>query len=106
NIYLGHEISAGGFTRRGTLRANAHALLARLGHSEIPTSREVGRLSAAGKQIVSMARALSYNAKVIVMDEPSAVLAHDEVANLFRVIRDLTSAGVAVVYISHRLDEI
>ncbi len=53
-----------------------------------------------------MARALSYDAKVIVMDEPSAVLAHDEVANLFRVIRDLTATGVAVVYISHRLDEI
>src|SRR3954464_12352777 len=53
-----------------------------------------------------MARALSYDARVIVMDEPSAVLAHDEVSNLFRVIRDLTASGVAVVYISHRLDEI
>ena len=106
NIYLGHEISAGGFTRRGTLRANARSLLARLGHSEIPTSREVGRLSAAGKQVVSIARALSYNAQVIVMDEPSAVLAQNEVTNLFRVIRDLTAGGVAVVYISHRLDEV
>jgi len=53
-----------------------------------------------------MARALSHEARLIVMDEPSAVLAHDEVANLFRVIRDLTGAGVAVVYISHRLEEI
>ena len=106
NIYLGHEVSAGGFTRRGQLRAYTKALLARLGHSEIPAGREVGRLSAAGKQIVSMARALSYDAQVIVMDEPSAVLAKDEVTNLFRVIRDLTATGVAVVYISHRLDEI
>jgi ribose transport system ATP-binding protein len=106
NIYLGHEVSRGGFTRRGQLRADTRALLARLGHAEISPSRAVGRLSPAGKQIVSMARALSYDAKVIVMDEPSAVLAHDEVANLFRVIRDLTAAGVAVVYISHRLDEI
>ena len=106
NIYLGHEVSAGGFTRRGTVRDYTQALLARLGHSEIPSTREVGRLSAAGKQIVSIARALSYDAQVIVMDEPSAVLAHDEVANLFRVIRDLAAGGVAVVYISHRLDEI
>jgi ribose transport system ATP-binding protein len=106
NIYLGHEVSRTGFTRRGQLRAATRALLARLGHAEISPSREVGRLSPAGKQIVSMARALSYDAKVIVMDEPSAVLAHDEVANLFRVIRDLTASGVAVVYISHRLDEI
>ncbi len=106
NIFLGHELSRGGFTRRARLRTQTRALLARLGHSEIPAGREVGRLSAAGKQIVSMARALSYEARVIVMDEPSAVLAHDEVSNLFRVIRSLTASGVAVVYISHRLDEI
>ncbi len=106
NVFLGHEVAAGGFTRRAALRSRTRALLARLGHAEIPPGREVGRLSAAGKQIVSMARALSHNARVMVMDEPSAVLAHDEVDNLFRVIRDLTASGVAVVYISHRLDEI
>jgi ribose transport system ATP-binding protein len=106
NIFLGHEQSAAGFTRRGQQNAEARRLLGRLGHAEIPATREVGRLSAAGKQIVSMARALSHNARLIVMDEPSAVLAHDEVDNLFRVIRDLTASGVAVVYISHRLEEI
>jgi ribose transport system ATP-binding protein len=106
NIFLGHELSTAGFTRRGELRSRTRALLARLGHPEIPAGREVGRLSSAGKQIVSMAHALSHDARLIVMDEPSAVLAHDEVANLFRVIRDLTASGVAVVYISHRLDEI
>src|SRR4051812_13266060 len=106
NIFLGHERSAVGFTRRGEQNAEARRLLSRLGHGEIPATREVGRLSAAGKQIVSMARALSHDARLIVMDEPSAVLAHDEVGNLFRVIRDLTGAGVAVVYISHRLEEI
>ena len=68
--------------------------------------REVGTLPAAGKQIVSMARALSHDARLIVMDEPIAVLAHDEVGNLFRIIRDLTAQGIAVVYISHRLEEI
>ncbi|MFD0852551.1 ATP-binding cassette domain-containing protein, partial [Actinomadura adrarensis] len=53
-----------------------------------------------------MARALSHDARLIIMDEPSAALAHDEVGNLFRIIRELTSEGVAVVYISHRLEEI
>jgi ribose transport system ATP-binding protein len=106
NIYLGHEFARGGVSLRGRQNRAARALLERLGHSEIPVTREVGRLSAAGKQIVSMARALSHDAQVIVMDEPSAVLAHDEVANLFRVIRELTAQGVAVIYISHRLAEI
>ena len=106
NIYLGHEIATGGFTRRSALRAQARTLMARLGHPEISVSREVGSLSLAGKQVVSMARALSHDARIIIMDEPSAVLAHDEVGNLFRIIRDLTRANVAVVYISHRLAEI
>jgi ribose transport system ATP-binding protein len=106
NVFLGHELATTGFSRRGAQNAAARALLARLGHESIPVTREVGRLSAAGKQIVSMARALSHDARLIVMDEPSAVLAHDEVDNLFRVIRDLTSSGVAVIYISHRLAEI
>jgi len=106
NVYLGHEMAAAGFARRGQMHAATTALLTRLGHGEIPPGREVGRLSAAGKQIVSMARALSYDARLLVMDEPSAVLAHDEVDTLFRVIRDLTATGVAIVYISHRLAEI
>ena len=66
----------------------------------------MGSLPAAGKQIVSMARALSRDARVIIMDEPSAVLDSEEVGNLFRIVRELTAEGVAVVYISHRLEEI
>ncbi len=106
NIFLGHERSAFGFSRRGEMNRAARELLGRLGHPEISPAAEVGRLPSAARQIVSMARALSYDARLIVMDEPSAALAHDEVANLFRVIRQLTAAGVAVVYISHRLGEI
>ncbi|MFG2090174.1 MULTISPECIES: sugar ABC transporter ATP-binding protein [unclassified Spirillospora] len=106
NIFLGHEKATFGFTRRGDAEKAARELLGRLGHAEIPPRREVGRLPAAGKQVVSMARALSHEARILVMDEPSAALAHDEVDNLFRIIRELTSAGVAVIYISHRLEEI
>lgn len=106
NIFLGHELSSGGFTRRGETVRRTRELLARLGHSEISATRAVGRLSPAAQQIVSMARALSQDTKLLVLDEPSAVLDQGEVENLFRVIRDLTAEGVAVVYISHRLEEI
>jgi ribose transport system ATP-binding protein len=106
NIYLGHEPARMGFTQRTRMHDAARQLLHRLGHPELPVTREVGELSAAGKQLVSMARALSHEARLIIMDEPSAVLAHDEVDNLFRIIGDLTATGVAVVYISHRMQEI
>jgi ribose transport system ATP-binding protein len=106
NIFLGHEMSRGGLMRRGEARKATRALLARLGHQEIRADREVGTLSASGQQIVSMARALSHDTRLIVMDEPSAALDQQEVKTLFRVIRDLTAQGVAVVYISHRLEEI
>ena len=106
NIFLGHEISRAGLLRRRDTREGARALLARLGHREIRVDREVGTLPASGQQIVSMARALSHDTRLIVMDEPSAALDQQEVQTLFRVIRDLTAQGVAVVYISHRLEEI
>ncbi|GAA2544888.1 hypothetical protein GCM10010210_14750 [Pseudonocardia hydrocarbonoxydans] len=106
NIVLGHEPSRLGFTRPRDAEDTARALLRRLGHPEIPPRRELGRLPAAGQQVVSMARALARDARLIVMDEPSAVLDPHEVENLFRVVRELTADGVAVVYISHRLAEI
>lgn len=106
NIFLGHEPATAGFTRRRAANTAAAELLDRLGHADIGVHTEVRRLSAAGRQVVSMARALSREARLIVLDEPSAALAHDEVANLFRIIRELTDAGVAVIYISHRLAEI
>ncbi|MFF4196191.1 sugar ABC transporter ATP-binding protein [Nonomuraea sp. NPDC001831] len=106
NIFLGHEHARFGFVNRQAGRRAAREVLERLGHGEIRPSTEVGRLSPAAKQVVSMARALSHDARLIIMDEPSAALAHDEVANLFRIIRELTAQGVAVVYISHRLEEI
>ncbi|MEV4221262.1 sugar ABC transporter ATP-binding protein [Nonomuraea sp. ATR24] len=106
NIFLGHEHARLGFVNTGAGHRAARQVLERLGHGEIRPSTEVGRLSPAAKQVVSMARALSHDARLIIMDEPSAALAHDEVANLFRIIRELTGQGVAVVYISHRLEEI
>nr|BFE75764.1 sugar ABC transporter ATP-binding protein [Actinoplanes digitatis] len=106
NAFLGHEESRGGFLRRRSTAAKTREILGRLGHAHISPRSLVRSLPAVGKQIVSMARALSHDARLIVMDEPSAVLAHDEVENLFRIIRELTSHGIAVIYISHRLEEI
>ncbi|WP_069166023.1 sugar ABC transporter ATP-binding protein [Nocardia altamirensis] len=106
NIFLGHEHARAGFTRRVSTARAATALLERLGHGELRPDTLVGTLPAAAKQVVSMARALSYDARLIVMDEPSAALGNDEVSNLFRIIDQLRADGVAVVYISHRLDEI
>ncbi|MFI7007755.1 sugar ABC transporter ATP-binding protein [Streptomyces sp. NPDC050145] len=107
NVHLGHEPTSAGFVVRGReAKASTAALLQRLGHGEIDPGTLVGRLSAAHRQIVSMARALSHDVRLIVMDEPSAALDPDETDNLFRIVGDLTADGVAVVYISHRLEEI
>ena len=106
NIFLGRERSRFGLARPAATNRAAAQLLARLGHPEIRPAAEVGGLSAAAQQMVSIARALSQDAKLIIMDEPSAVLDNEEVERLFGVIRDLTAHDVAVVYISHRLEEI
>jgi ribose transport system ATP-binding protein len=106
NIFLGHELSTAGFSQRIRANRTSRELLTRLGHAEISPTRTVGSLAPAGQQIVSMARALSRDTRLLILDEPSAVLDQEGVANLFRVIRGLAAEGVAVVYISHRLEEI
>jgi ribose transport system ATP-binding protein len=106
NIFLGHEFATAGMLNQRKTNRLARELLGRLGHGDLSPTREVGSLSPANQQIVSMARALSHDTKLIIMDEPSAVLDSEEVKNLFRVVRELTASGIAVVYISHRLEEI
>ncbi|TFD26696.1 sugar ABC transporter ATP-binding protein [Cryobacterium lyxosi] len=106
NVFLGHEQATGGLLHVASANARTEQILSRLGHGEISPRMEVGQLSAANKQIVSMARALSRDTRLIIMDEPSAVLDSQEVENLFRVVAELTAQGIAVVYISHRLAEI
>ena len=73
NIFLGHELSAGGFTRRHHAATRARELLARMGHSGIGVNRSVGSLSPASQQIVSMALVLSHDTRLLILDEPSAV---------------------------------
>ncbi len=104
NLFLGREGSFG-FIRGQTERKRAAALFEQIG-VPIPLHVPCGQLSVAQQQIVEIARALSQDARLIVMDEPSAALTPQEVERLFAIIRDLKSRGIATIYISHRLDEI
>ena len=73
---------------------------------DIDTNRHISRLRVGQRQLVEIAKALSLNAQIIIMDEPTSALSDTEVDYLFGVIRNLRARGVAVIYISHRLDEI
>lgn len=104
NIFLGRE-GGWGFVRRADERRRAQALFEQIGVA-IPLDEPCGRLSVAQQQIVEIAKALSQQARFIVMDEPSAALTPQEVTRLMAIIRDLTRRDIGVIYISHRLDEI
>lgn len=105
NIFLGHEKTRAGFFSKAFERTAAAALFERM-NVRIDPDIPCRDLSVAGQQIVEIARALSHEARIIVMDEPSATLTTQEVENLFRIIRNLQERGIGIIYISHRLDEV
>jgi rhamnose transport system ATP-binding protein len=106
NIFMGRQpLLAGRRIDRRRMHADSAALFARLGVKLDPGRISRG-LSIADQQIVEIAKALSLDARVIVMDEPTAALSATEVARLFDVVRTLRSAGAAVLFISHRLEEV
>ena len=106
SIFLAHEPRRWPLLDLDKMYRESAALLARLGHETIPVRAKVGQLRPAAQQIVSIARALSGNVRLLIMDEPSAILDEGEIKTLFEVVRRLTAEGVGVIYISHRLDEI
>jgi len=106
SIFLAHEPRRWPLLDLDKMYRESAALLARLGHDSIPVRAKVGQLRPAAQQIVSIARALSGHVRLLIMDEPSAILDEGEIKTLFEVVRRLTAEGVGVVYISHRLDEI
>jgi ABC-type sugar transport system ATPase subunit len=105
NIVLGRERSSVGFIDWAAARKEALAALRRLDFPANPNI-PVGRLSVAQQQIVELARALAVDAKVIILDEPTASLSVHESERLFGILRELRTAGHALVYVSHRLAEV
>jgi ribose transport system ATP-binding protein len=108
NVFLGREPLWAGPLRlldRGRMEADTERQLARIG-APISPRTIVRRLSPAQQQFVAIARALSMHARLLVLDEPTASLGSSEAERLFAVLRDLRSGGTAIVYVSHRLQEI
>jgi len=104
NIYLAREPHRWGFVDRKRLELDSRRCLDQLG-LEVSPDAIVGQLSVAQQQMVEIAKALSLDAEVLIMDEPTSSLTDSETAQLFNVIRELRQAGVGIIYISHRLDE-
>jgi ribose transport system ATP-binding protein len=106
NIYLGREPRRGGcLIDRRRMARDAAALLSALDFRARPDD-VVGRLRVGEQQVVEIAKALSLDARILIMDEPTSALSQSEVAALFRVIRGLADRGVAIIYITHRMEEV
>ncbi len=105
NIWLGREPIKYGLVDHGKLHAITRVLLSKL-NIRLAPDRLVGELSIAAQQMVEIAKAVSWNADVVIMDEPTSALTEGEVAHLFTIIRDLRAQGKAIIYISHKMDEI
>ena len=106
NVFLGHEPRKGRLLDRKAMATRTREILQRLGHGELDPGARVGALKPAGQQLVAIARALSRDVRLLIMDEPSAILDDREVETLFAVVRRLAGEGVGIIYISHRLEEI
>ena len=105
NIFLGREPSKMGFVNYAQLYRQTAELLEDLKIHINPKSK-MKTLRVADQQMVEIAKAISQNAQIVIMDEPTSAITDNEVDSLFRMIRDMTARGVGVVYISHKMDEI
>lgn len=105
NLFLGREPQRFGMIDSGRMRSDAAAWLSRVGAQHIDKDREAGSLSIGQQQLVEIARALSLKAQVLIMDEPTAALTDHEIETLFEIMRGLKAQGIAIVYVSHRMEE-
>ena len=105
NLFLGRETSRAGFVNDNDERRRARTILDRLGLA-VDSEKLVSELTIAQQQLVELGRSLASDARIFVMDEPTAALTPAEVQSLFEILRELTSAGIGIIFISHRLDEI
>ena len=105
NIFLGQELTKSGFVRISDERRNVVALFEKMG-LQMDSETRCRDLTVAQQQKVEIAKALSVDARIIVMDEPTAALTTQEADHLFAIIQDLQAHGIGIIYISHRLDEV
>ncbi len=108
NMFLGRELTFGksGILKMKEMKKQTLQNLERLGASNIDPDEEAGNLSVGKQQMIEIARAMSTDAKMIIMDEPTAALTEREIENLFQVVNSLREQGVSIVYVSHRMEEI
>ena len=106
NLFMGKEITKKfGICDKKAMRAQAQEIMDRMGVN-IPVDAVMGDLSVGQQQMVEICKALMVDAKVLIMDEPTAALTQSETENLFKVVNSLREKGVSIVYISHRMEEI
>ncbi|MGI5859747.1 MAG: sugar ABC transporter ATP-binding protein, partial [Tepidanaerobacteraceae bacterium] len=105
NIFLGREIIRSGVLSNKEMNKKAKAILDRL-NIDISPDTIVGSLAVSKQQMVEIAKALSLNSKILIMDEPTSALTSKEIDDLFEIIRKLRGEGCGIVYISHRLEEL
>lgn len=106
NLFLGIELTHGIALRRSVMRERAREALASLDHGDIDPDARVSRLPIAARQIVEIARAVLLEARVLILDEPTSCLSRPDIDRLFNLIRGLKERGLAIVYISHFLEEV
>ena len=105
NVFIGREPTRSGWIDWSRMRRETRAIMDRVGLA-LSADRLVSDLSVAEQQMVEIAKALAISSRLIIMDEPTSALAESEVARLFRICRELKAAGIGVVFVSHRLDEV
>ncbi|WFE66483.1 sugar ABC transporter ATP-binding protein [Micromonospora sp. WMMD714] len=106
NVYLGHEPVRRGLVDRRAMRGRTDRLLASIGETTLAADAPVGQLGVAQQQVVEIAKALALDARLLIMDEPTAALADHEVELLYGLVRRLQQRGIGVLYVSHRLTEV
>ncbi len=106
NMFLGREIVKNGRLDKAEMNKKAVEELAKLGIKDIDPDAAVGDLTVGRQQMVEIAKALLIKAKILIMDEPSSALSNAEITEMFRIVKELRSMGTAIVYISHRLQEL
>lgn len=106
NMYLGEHLTDGVFQNQGLMNKKAQEILDQFKVEGLTAKRLVRTLPTAYQQLVEIAKTIARQAKLVIMDEPTAPLTEREVSVLFRIIRELKQQGVTIIYISHRLDEL